>query len=345
MSKANALEEQMLELVNDERANAGLNPLRFNDTLNDSSEDHSSWMLDADVFEHQGVNGSTPHARMEDAGYQFEGNWHSGENIAWMSEDNVPGHEDEVVALHNGLMNSPGHRANILNPDFTEIGIGIEAGLFSVQNDEYSSVMISQNFAHTDADAVTPEVPPTAPEDDVVAGDPTTEPEDDVVDDVVAEDTPTEPEGEVVEDVVTEDPPAEPEDDVVEDVVTEVPPTEPEDEVVDDVVAEDPPTAPEDEVVEEVAFATEILEMFSNLFGELEGADSFVFASVGTVSIIEDQGALIHAETFFFIPEEFGEVQQIDAQNDIDVAQINDQATGEQIAHLANFESDWGMCG
>ncbi len=155
MSKANALEISMLDLINAERASAGVAPLVFNDKLNDASETHSSWMLDADRFSHTGENGSSPHERIKDAGYQFEGNYRSGENIAYQSERGAEGLDDDVRSLHDGLMGSPGHRANILNPDYKEIGIGIERGDFSQGGSEFDSVMVTQNFAKSDADNTT----------------------------------------------------------------------------------------------------------------------------------------------------------------------------------------------
>ncbi|WP_198389342.1 CAP domain-containing protein [Roseovarius faecimaris] len=162
MSQPNALEQLMLELINEERAAVGAPPLRFNGDLNEASEDHSSWMLATDVFSHTGQGGSSAGDRIQQAGYELEGNWTWGENIAWQSERGDPGLEDDVRDLHESLMNSPGHRANILNPDFEEIGIGIERGDFG----RFDSVMVTQNFGTTDAtpDPVTPPTPaPVAP--------------------------------------------------------------------------------------------------------------------------------------------------------------------------------------
>lgn len=160
MSVANQYEMQMLDLINAERAAVGLNKLKFNGLLNDASEDHSEWMLDEDRFSHTGENGSSPHERMEKAKYPFEGNYSSGENIAWQSERGDAGIADDVKQLHEGLMQSPGHRANILNPDFTEIGIGIEEGDFTANGGTFDGVMVTQNFASTDADTSKPDPQP-----------------------------------------------------------------------------------------------------------------------------------------------------------------------------------------
>ena len=59
MSTASALEREMLALINQERTSRGIDPLRLELNLNVSSEQHSDWMLAADVFSHTGQNDST----------------------------------------------------------------------------------------------------------------------------------------------------------------------------------------------------------------------------------------------------------------------------------------------
>ncbi|WP_299373862.1 CAP domain-containing protein [uncultured Tateyamaria sp.] len=155
MSEANQYEQQMLDLINAERAAVGLNPVVFNNDLNESSEDHSAWMIETDSFTHAGVDGSSSRERIEAAGYELEGNWKTGENIAWVNEDGGNGLSDEVVRLHTNLMNSPEHRANILNPDFEEIGIGIEVGEFDDNGTAVEAVFVTQNFGTSSATTVT----------------------------------------------------------------------------------------------------------------------------------------------------------------------------------------------
>jgi serralysin len=152
MPAADDYELQMLALINAERATAGLQPLRLNSHLNGSAEDHSRWMLQTDVFSHTGVNGSSATERMIAAGYQFQGSWMSAENIAIQSERGAAGIADDVANLHTSLMNSAGHRANILTAAFTEVGIGIEIGQFSSGGVTYTSVIVTQNFALSSAD-------------------------------------------------------------------------------------------------------------------------------------------------------------------------------------------------
>ena len=109
---------RVLELTNAERQKAGLPPLVLNDSLTDAAQNYSQVLATTGCFEH--TCGPVPDFAERDgqAGYT---NWSAiGENIA-------AGYEtpDAVVA---GWMASPGHRANILSPNFTEIGIGMVSG-------------------------------------------------------------------------------------------------------------------------------------------------------------------------------------------------------------------------
>ena len=143
MSQATAYEQFMLELVNRERAKAGAQPLAFNGNLNASADSHSDWMIATDTFSHTGMGGSSPHQRMMDAGYAFSGSWTSGGNIAWASTRAPAGLQDEVQLLHTNLMNSPGHKANILNGTFREIGIGFDTGPYQT----WDGAFVTQHFA------------------------------------------------------------------------------------------------------------------------------------------------------------------------------------------------------
>lgn len=147
-----AFEEQMRDLVNEVRAEAGLAPLTLNVELAYAAELHSLWMLKVNEFSHTGVNNSTPTQRIADAGYVLGGTWTTGENIAYQTQRGEAGYSDDVVDLHISFMNSPGHRANILNPDFTEIGIGIEIDTGIGLYPNLTSVVVTQNFGTTGAD-------------------------------------------------------------------------------------------------------------------------------------------------------------------------------------------------
>ncbi|SDY56086.1 CAP domain-containing protein [Nitrosomonas sp. Nm58] len=145
MSQASAYEQYMLELINVERAKVGAQPLAFDGDLNESAENHSSWMIATDTFSHTGAGGSNPGDRMKAAGYVFSGSWAWGENIAWMSTRAPAGLLDEVEQLHASLMSSTGHRTNILNDTYREIGVGLAVGQYS----SYEGAFVTQNFART----------------------------------------------------------------------------------------------------------------------------------------------------------------------------------------------------
>ena len=148
MSQPNAYEQYLLELINTERAVADAQPLAFNLDLNEAAEGHTSWMIANDTFTHAGADGSTPKQRMIDAGYSFSGTWAEGENIWWVSNDATAGFQSEVASLHASLMDSPGHRANILNGSFREIGVGFETGeLFG-----WDASAVTENFALSGSD-------------------------------------------------------------------------------------------------------------------------------------------------------------------------------------------------
>ncbi len=144
MSRANAYEQYVLERVNYERAKAGVQPLALDGSLNLAAERHSDWMLDYDTFSHTGVNGTRAGDRMKAAGYVFSGAWTWGENIAWQAIGST-GLQAMADILHTNLMNSSGHRANILNGSYREAGIGYEVGSFQ----GYTAAMLTQNFATT----------------------------------------------------------------------------------------------------------------------------------------------------------------------------------------------------
>lgn len=169
MTKADDLERYMLSLINDARANVGAPPLQLELNLNASAEAHSVWMLQEDIFSHTGEGGSSSTQRMAVAGFNFSGSWRSAENIAIQSERGAAGLMDDVLNLHTSLMNSPGHRANILNPDLRYIGIGIELGNFDFSSGTFESVIVTQNFAATqgqvelDSGSSGAEPPATAP--------------------------------------------------------------------------------------------------------------------------------------------------------------------------------------
>ncbi|TCN20637.1 CAP domain-containing protein [Sinorhizobium americanum] len=148
MPQHSANEQYLLELINAERAKAGVQPLAFDNDLSEAAQGHSQWMLAADVFSHTGSGGSSSTQRMQAAGYVLQGSWSTGENIAWATTRAPTGYQDEVKLLHTNLMNSSGHRANLLNPNFREVGLGVEIGDYGGR----SSAFVTEDFAKTGSD-------------------------------------------------------------------------------------------------------------------------------------------------------------------------------------------------
>jgi uncharacterized protein YkwD len=121
------LEARMLELVNQERVAAGLKPLAPDPELTGVARRHSTDMFARGYFAHDTPEGSDPFDRMREANVRFAA---AGENLAL---------GPTVPVAHRGLMNSPGHRENILQPQFGRVGIGIMDG-------GIRGLMISQEF-------------------------------------------------------------------------------------------------------------------------------------------------------------------------------------------------------
>ncbi|MFJ2598191.1 CAP domain-containing protein [Streptomyces erythrochromogenes] len=110
-------ESAVLALVNKERAAAGCGALTSNPKLSAAARGYSDTMARAGVMSHTGPDGSTMTSRVEAAGYKWS---NLGENIARGQAD--------ADAVMKAWMNSSGHRANILNCAFKEIGIGVHKG-------------------------------------------------------------------------------------------------------------------------------------------------------------------------------------------------------------------------
>ncbi|MFF4691003.1 CAP domain-containing protein [Streptomyces sp. NPDC001307] len=116
VSTASAAEAEVLKLVNEERAKVGCSPLAANSSLSELAESFSDDMATRDFFDHTDPDGKTPWDRAAAAGITDLG----GENIARGQAD--------AAAVMQAWMNSPGHRANILNCDFKTLGVGVHLG-------------------------------------------------------------------------------------------------------------------------------------------------------------------------------------------------------------------------
>ncbi|MCG5471326.1 CAP domain-containing protein [Micromonospora sp. LAH09] len=105
---------EVVDLVNAERAKAGCKALSIDDKLMTAAQKHSQDQADHQNMSHTGSDGSNAGTRLDRVGYT----WRTyGENVAW--------NQKTPAAVMDAWMNSSGHRANILNCAFTEIGVGI----------------------------------------------------------------------------------------------------------------------------------------------------------------------------------------------------------------------------
>ena len=123
----NAEERKTLELHNRMRAEKRLPRFCVHPGLTEAARAHSKEMLDKDYFSHSSFNGENFGVRLKREGYKSRGYkyWTAGENIAWGS-----GSYHTPVNRFDTWMKSSGHRTNILNKRFREIGIGVEEGTY-----------------------------------------------------------------------------------------------------------------------------------------------------------------------------------------------------------------------
>jgi hypothetical protein len=122
-----AVERKMFDLVNQERTKRGVPPLQWSDQLQQSARKHTENLAEHQQLSHQFSGEPMLSGRIAATGFHFSA---SAENVAsaTLADD-----------LHIALMNSPGHRANILSPKYDSIGIGVVH-----RGDSYYA---TQNFA------------------------------------------------------------------------------------------------------------------------------------------------------------------------------------------------------
>jgi len=114
-----ATEIQMVQMVNEERVKAGVKPLEVDVNLAYVARIKSKDMSDNNYFSHTSPTYGSPFDMMRSFGISYRG---AAENIA---------KSYSLQSAHTGLMNSEGHRRNILNPNLTHIGIGIHNGYYT----------------------------------------------------------------------------------------------------------------------------------------------------------------------------------------------------------------------
>ncbi len=114
-------ERDILHFTNVQREKYGLSPLQWDDTLANAARDYAQNMHDNQFFSHDGLDGSTFMDRIKRAGYMFpKSGYSAGENL-------IGGYDSAEEAV-DAWMDSPGHRENILNPDFKYLGVGAFKG-------------------------------------------------------------------------------------------------------------------------------------------------------------------------------------------------------------------------
>ena len=116
--------------MNQERAKQGLKPLKLYAPLAKMANDKAMDMRDHNYFDHQSPTYGSPFDMMNKYGIHYS---YAGENIA--------AGQQTPAEVMKGWMNSSGHRANILNPNYTEIGVGY------VQGGQYGTEWVQEFIA------------------------------------------------------------------------------------------------------------------------------------------------------------------------------------------------------
>lgn len=114
-SEYNDKKSEFLELINRYRQENGIAPLKISNTLTKAAQLHSEDMANQNYFSHTSLDGRTFVDRMRQTGYKYN---------TWLGENIAAGY-DTAQSVFDAWKNSPGHNANMLNPDFVVIGIGI----------------------------------------------------------------------------------------------------------------------------------------------------------------------------------------------------------------------------
>lgn len=166
-----AAEQFLLELVNRGRLDPAAEAARYGVDLNSGlpagtitraarqvlapDEDlalaaarHSRWMIDEDQFSHTGSGGSSAGQRASAAGYSWS---RVGENLAFLGTTGSIDASDAIAAHHAGLMRSAGHRDNLMDASFREIGIGQEMGSFTQGGGTYNASLLTELFGRSGA--------------------------------------------------------------------------------------------------------------------------------------------------------------------------------------------------
>ena len=128
-------------------------PLAFNLHLIASAYGHSEWLLEKDLFQHEGPDDNQPQDRMADAGYADPGTFGSGENIGLRGWTVPIDLVVEAANVHADLFvdegyTDRGHRVNQMDPDFKEAGVGAIDGMWTNSGGTtFYALMVTEDFA------------------------------------------------------------------------------------------------------------------------------------------------------------------------------------------------------
>jgi uncharacterized protein YkwD len=136
VSYLSELERTIYRFTNEVRQRNGVSPLTWENSLRDVARAHSADMLVRNYFSHVNPEGRSPHERII-AGSRFPLSM-TGENI-WTGSGRQFGDARQLARIIvDNWMSSPGHRKNLLGPEFTDIGVGVAAS--------GNNVMVTQVF-------------------------------------------------------------------------------------------------------------------------------------------------------------------------------------------------------
>jgi uncharacterized protein YkwD len=133
-----AVGQATLCLLNQQRAANDIAPLVANAKLTVASASYSQRMVDQSFFNHEAPDGDTLVDRLTSAGYSVDDALVVGENIGWGS-----GARASARSMVQAWMASPGHRANLLSDDYTEVGLGVVVG---TPDDDTSGATYTTDF-------------------------------------------------------------------------------------------------------------------------------------------------------------------------------------------------------
>ena len=117
--------------------------LSFNASLYASASGHTSYLMSSDTFSHTGSGGSSAAQRMAAAGFGPVGSVWSGENLAWVGTTGTLDQNASVLENHKNLFLSAGHRANMLNGVYEELGVSVG---YDASYQGYKGQVITENY-------------------------------------------------------------------------------------------------------------------------------------------------------------------------------------------------------